>query len=52
MDFKRCSDFIALLTCFGPLEPEWVEREKYCKFKAGTILKALKNGEQPARGNP
>lgn len=52
MDFKRCSDFIALLTCFGALESEWQEREKYCKYKAATILKALKNGEQPPRGNP
>ena len=52
MDFKRCTDFIQLLTLFGALEPEWAERDKYCKYKAGTILKALKNGEQPPRGNP
>ena len=47
MDFKRCSDFIALLVLFGEVDNDWKEREKYCKFKAGTILKALKNGEQP-----
>mmetsp|Transcript_14949 Transcript_14949/g.10850 ORF Transcript_14949/g.10850 Transcript_14949/m.10850 type:complete len:159 (-) Transcript_14949:494-970(-) len=52
MDFKRCGDFIALLTSFGELSSEWKEREKYCKYKAGTILKALKNGEEPPRGNP
>ena len=52
VDFKRCADFIQLLSLFGSLEEEWKEREKYCKYKAGTILKALKNGEQPPRGNP
>jgi len=52
LDFKRCSDFIAILTMFGPLEPEWEERDKYCKFKAGIILKCLKSGEEPPRGNP
>ena len=46
MDFKRCSDFIQLLTLFNPeLDSEWAEKDKYCKYKAGTILKALKNGE-------
>lgn len=52
LDFKRCGDFIELLTLFGELEPEWKEREKYCKYKAATILKCLKNGEEPPRGNP
>ena len=52
MDFKRCSDFIAILSIFGNLESEWQEREKYCKYKAATILKAIKNGEEPPRGNP
>jgi hypothetical protein len=41
-----------MLNIFGPLEPEWQEREKYCKFKAGIILKCLKSGEEPPRGNP
>ena len=45
IDFKRCGDFIELLSLFGPLEPEWEERAKYCKYKAATILKSLKNGE-------
>ena len=52
LDFKRCGDFIEILTQFGELEPEWEERAKYCKYKAGTILKCLKNGEEPPRGNP
>lgn len=25
---------------------------KYCKYKAGNILKCLKSGEEPPRGNP
>ena len=41
------------MTLFTPeLDKDWAERDKYCKYKAGTILKALKNGEQPPRGNP
>jgi len=52
LSFKRCSDFIEILQLLGPVEAEWQEKNKYCKYKAGTILKALKNGEQPERGNP
>lgn len=52
VEFNRTAHFIQLLTCFGALEDEWKEREKYCKYKAGTILKALKEGKQPERGNP
>ena len=33
-------------------EGGWEEKRKYCQFKAGTILKALKAGQQPPRGNP
>ena len=52
VDFKKVSDFIGMLTIFKPLDNEWQEREKYSKFKAGNILKCLKNGEEPQRGNP
>ena len=52
LDFKRCSDFIQMLNIFGKLEQEWQERDKYCKYKAATILKCLKTGEEPPRGNP
>ena len=52
IDFKKCSDLIVILTMFGPMEQEWQEREKYCKFKAGIILKCIKSGEEPPRGNP
>lgn len=42
-----------LISQFGDAyTDEWEERRKYCVFKAGTILKALKAGEQPPRGNP
>jgi vacuolar protein sorting-associated protein VTA1 len=52
LGFKRCADFIQILTMFNPLEQEWQERAKFCNFKAGIILKCLKNGEVPPRGNP
>jgi len=43
-----------LLSLFGDAydEGNWEEKRKYCMFKAGVIMKALKNGEQPERGNP
>ena len=52
LSFKRCGDFVQILSLFGEMEPEWRERGKYCNFKAGIILKCLKNGEEPPRGNP
>lgn len=52
LSFKRCADFIQILSLFGAMEPEWQERAKYCNFKAGIILKCLKTGEEPPRGNP
>ena len=52
IDFNRCGHFISLLSLFGELEQDWAEKAKYCKYKAGTILKAVKAGEQPPRGNP
>lgn len=53
-DFNRCSHFIMLLSLFDDCYEEggWEERRKYCVFKAGTILKAVKAGQQPPRGNP
>ena len=52
IDFKRCGDFIMILTLFGELDTDWTDRKKFCTYKAGTIMKALKAGEQPPRGNP
>jgi hypothetical protein len=53
-DFNTCSHFIMLISLFGTAydEGEWEEKRKYCVFKAGSIMKALKAGEQPPRGNP
>ena len=53
VDFKRTKDFIEILSLFeDAMTDEWQERRRYCVYKAGTIMKALKNGEQPERGNP
>jgi vacuolar protein sorting-associated protein VTA1 len=52
LSFKRCSDFIQILTMFGALEDVWQERGKYCNYKAATILKCIKEGTEPQRGNP
>ena len=46
VDFKRTKDFIEILELFeGAMTDEWNERKRYCVYKAGTIMKALKNGE-------
>ena len=53
--FKRAGDFIMVLTLFQAdkmLTEEWQKRQKYCVYKAGTIMKSLKAGEVPVRGNP
>ena len=51
--FNRCSHFIMLLDMFdGLYDDEWESRRKYCVYKAGNILKCLKSGTQPPRGNP
>ena len=53
-DFNISSHFMMLLSLFGDAydEGNWEEKRRYCVFKAGIIMKALKNGEQPPRGNP
>jgi len=50
--WRRASHFIDVITVFGPLSPEWENRRKYANYKAGIILKCLKSGEAPPRGNP
>ena len=53
LDFKRLNDFIQVLTLFGELDADWETKRKYCVFKAGSIMQALKVGKQPDfRGNP
>lgn len=42
-----------LLSIFDNIyDDAWEEKRKYCVFKAGTILKSIKSGQQPPRGNP
>jgi len=50
--FKRAADFITVMTLFPPLSEEWQERRKFSLYKAGMIMKCLKAGEVPPRGNP
>ena len=53
VDFKRTGDFIMLLSLFeGGMTEDWKEKRKYCVYKAGTIMKHLKEGTDPPRGNP
>ena len=47
-DFHFCNHMIELMGMFGAeavTEGGWVERKKYCIFKAASILKALKAGQ-------
>lgn len=50
--FLVLSYFIDAMGVFEELPPDWVEKRKYCKWKAADILKALKKGEQPLPGGP
>jgi hypothetical protein len=43
IEFKRAGDFIAVLSLFDDcMTAEWENRKKFCTYKAGTIMKALK----------
>lgn len=48
--FLVASNFIELLTNFGPLESEWEEKLKYTKWKAADIAKAFREGRKPTPG--
>lgn len=50
--FRRAAHFMDVLTIWGPLDEDWSKRRKYCMFKAGDILKCIKAGTEPVRGNP
>ena len=55
IDFNFCNHMIELMGMFGPEAIEeggWADKKKYCQFKAASILKAIKAGQQPPRGNP
>ena len=43
---------LTLVTEGSVLSEEWEDRRKYCIYKAGTIMKCLKAGTEPERGNP
>lgn len=54
-DFYRCHHFIFLLSEDMPgekLTDFWVEKMKFCKYKAGQGLQALQRGLLLPRGNP
>ena len=52
--FKQVSFLIESLDVIKEdgIGAEWTERRKYCLWKAGDIIKNLKAGVQPRRGNP
>lgn len=52
MKFRLMSQFIDVLTQYGPLDDEMKKCKKYCGFKAVDIHKSLKKGEVPRRGGP
>ena len=55
VEFNTFKHFISVLECLGSdvlSQGGWDLKIKYCAYKSGTILKALKAGQQPPRGNP
>lgn len=57
--FNTTAHFIQLLSTYDAMTPKWEEKSilekkvvKYCKLKASSILKCLKQGVDPPRGNP
>jgi hypothetical protein len=58
--FNTTAHFIELLSIYDGMTPKWEEKGtfginiivKYCKLKASNILKCIKQGIDPPRGNP
>ncbi|EEY66038.1 vacuolar protein sorting-associated protein VTA1 [Phytophthora infestans T30-4] len=50
--FYAAGTFFDILSQFGDLSEDVVEKRRYCKFKAATILKAIKEGKTPTPGPP
>lgn len=48
--FKAACDFFQVCEQFGPLAEDIVEKQKYAKWKAASISKALKAGLTPTPG--
>ncbi|KAE9048372.1 hypothetical protein PR003_g279 [Phytophthora rubi] len=50
--FYAAGTFFDILNQFGDVSEDVVEKRRYCKFKAATILKAIKEGKDPTPGPP
>ncbi|DBA02957.1 TPA: hypothetical protein N0F65_005984, partial [Lagenidium giganteum] len=50
--FYAAGTFFDILNQFGEISEELVEKRRYCKYKAATILKAIKDGVAPTPGPP
>ncbi|KAL3673325.1 hypothetical protein V7S43_001041 [Phytophthora oleae] len=50
--FYAAGTFFDILNQFGDISEDVVEKRRYCKFKAATILKAIKEGKTPTPGPP
>ncbi|CEG39439.1 hydroxyproline-rich glycoprotein [Plasmopara halstedii] len=50
--FYAAGTFFDILTQFGDIPEDIVEKRRYCKYKAATILKAVKEGKTPTPGPP
>ncbi|CAH0517929.1 unnamed protein product [Peronospora belbahrii] len=50
--FYAAGTFFDLLNQFGEISKDVVEKRRYCKYKAATILKAIKEGKTPTPGPP
>ncbi|KAH3762399.1 vacuolar protein sorting-associated protein VTA1 [Pelomyxa schiedti] len=51
-NFSSASYFLEVLSQFGPLSDDIVERVKYARWKAADIAKAIKMGLRPTPGPP
>ncbi|KAF4320470.1 hypothetical protein BBO99_00002621 [Phytophthora kernoviae] len=50
--FYAAGTFFDILNQFGDISDDIVEKRRYCKYKAATILKAIKEGQTPTPGPP
>uniref|UniRef100_A0AAV1VLF6 Vta1/callose synthase N-terminal domain-containing protein n=1 Tax=Peronospora matthiolae TaxID=2874970 RepID=A0AAV1VLF6_9STRA len=50
--FYAAGTFFDILNQFGDTSDDVVEKRRYCKYKAATILKAIKEGKTPIPGSP
>ena len=50
--FKQCAFVIECLEEIKKYNDEWKQRRNYCLFKATDIMRWLKAGTVPVRGNP